>query len=95
MSKLFIVFILFIFVSVPVLSYAGPFVATSPSDAYTVQKLQNKDIKKSSSPFVATSPADAYTIQKLQNKGIKCTSHPIVATDWSNAYAVQSLTPCI
>jgi len=54
MSKLFIVFVLFILVSLPVLSHAGPFVATDASNSLTVQKLQNKDIsnKNSSSELV-------------------------------------------
>ncbi len=52
MNKLFIVFVLFILVSLPVLSHAGPFVATDASNAYTVQKLQNKDVKNSSSELV-------------------------------------------
>ena len=99
MNRLFTVFVLFIFVSLPVLSHAKPFVATDWSNSYTVQKLQNKDVsnKKRSSPFIATDYSNSYTVQKLQNKDVsnKECSSPIVATDYSNSYAVQKLSRCI
>jgi len=95
MSKLFIVFVLFIFVSLPVLSHAGPFVATDASNSLTIQKLQNKDVKNSSSPFVATDASNSLTVQKLRNKDVKNCSSPFVATDASNAYARQILLRCI
>ena len=94
MKKLLTVFSIFVLISVPTLSFAGPHVATDSSNTLVAQMLHNSNkIYKSTS--VATDASNSLIVQKLNQKDNSvCLFKPTVATDASNTLAHQRLSHC-